>query len=484
MYKKKSTGWFKHKDFILLDLLSVFLALVAANFVRNGKFFNLYQDEIYRDAGIFIILIDLCMLILFEVYKGVLRRGYYQEFCTVLKQMFLLELCSGLYLFSADYDHVFSRIVLYLMGIFYSVITYLTRILWKKYLKTRMTENGSVSLYIITTARRAAEVTSGIQKNNYNQYHISGIVLADENFSEREILGIPVVSDVKNAAEYICQQWVDEVLIDLDKDTPQQQELVKKLLEMGIVVHLNLEGPQMMPGQKVFTEKVGKYEVLTMTVNYITDMQAILKRLMDIVGGLTGCICTGILCIFVAPAIYFSSPGPVFFSQIRIGQNGKPFKMYKFRSMYLDAEKRKSELLDQNKVKDGRMFKLDFDPRVIGNKILPDGTKKTGIGEFIRRTSIDEFSQFWNVLNGSMSLVGTRPILPDELSAYELHHRMRIAVKPGITGMWQISGRNDITDFEEVVRLDTKYITDWSLGLDIRILIRTVGVVLKRNGAM
>ena len=189
-------------------------------------------------------------------------------------------------------------------------------------------------------------------------------------------------------------------------------------------------------------------------MNYATDRQALVKRLIDIAGGLVGCILTGIIFIFVGPAIYISSPGPIFFSQTRIGQNGKPFKMYKFRSMYMDAEARKAELMSQNKMSDGRMFKLDFDPRVIGNKIFPDGRKKTGIGEFIRKTSLDEFPQFWNVLNGSMSLVGTRPILPDELEQYELHHRARIAIKPGITGMWQVSGRSDITDFEEIVRLD------------------------------
>ena len=134
----------------------------------------------------------------------------------------------------------------------------------------------------------------------------------------------------------------------------------------------------------------------------------------------------------------------------------------------MDAEERKAELMAQNKMSDGRMFKLDFDPRVIGNKILPDGSRKTGIGEFIRKTSLDEFPQFWNVLNGTMSLVGTRPILQDELLKYELHHRARIAIKPGITGMWQVSGRSDITDFEEVVRLDTEYISNWNFGLDIQ----------------
>lgn len=158
--------------------------------------------------------------------------------------------------------------------------------------------------------------------------------------------------------------------------------------------------------------------------------------------------------------------------------------MYKFRSMYLDAEERKKELMKENRVKDGMMFKLDFDTRVIGNKILPDGRKKTGIGHLIRVTSIDEFPQFFNVLKGDMSLVGTRPPTLDEWEKYELHHRARLAIKPGITGMWQVSGRSEITDFEEVVRLDTEYITDWSVGMDFRILFKTVLAVVKKEGSM
>lgn len=152
--------------------------------------------------------------------------------------------------------------------------------------------------------------------------------------------------------------------------------------------------------------------------------------------------------------------------------------------MYMDAEARKQELMSQNQMGDGRMFKMDFDPRVIGNKVLPDGTKKTGIGNFIRETSIDEFPQFFNVLKGDMSIVGTRPPLPGEVSQYELHHRARLAIKPGITGMWQVSGRSSITDFEEIVNLDTRYIREWSLWLDIKILLRTVYAVLGKKGAV
>ena len=130
------------------------------------------------------------------------------------------------------------------------------------------------------------------------------------------------------------------------------------------------------------------------------------------------------------------------------------------------------------------MFKLDFDPRIIGNEIMPDGTKKTGIGEFIRKTSIDELPQGFNILLGQMSLVGTRPPTVDEWEKYEFHHRARLATKPGLTGMWQVSGRSDITNFEDVTRLDTEYIENWSLGLDVKILLKTVGVVLGHRGAM
>lgn len=235
----------------------------------------------------------------------------------------------------------------------------------------------------------------------------------------------------------------------------------------------------------VTSEDVAEQVVLSMQENnYASTRQLMLKRLMDIAGGLVGCIFTGIICIFVGPAIYIASPGPIFFAQERVGKNGKKFKMYKFRSMYMDAEERKAELMKDNKLGDGKMFKLDFDPRVIGNKILPDGTHKTGIGDFIRRTSLDEFPQFYNVLRGDMSIIGTRPPLISETNLYELHHRARLAIKPGITGMWQVSGRSDITDFEEVVRLDKEYITNWNIGLDIKILFKTVLVVFKKDGSM
>lgn len=411
MYRKKSRGWYKHKDFIFLDLVCLLLSLILAYLVRNGSVRNLFELGIYHNMVFFVILADLFLIIIFEFYKGVLRRGYYQELRSVIQQMILIELASGLYLFTVSNGHSFSRTVLYLMGVFYILLSYGTRIIWKKHLIHKMAEGGEHSLYIVTNYNLASKVIQNVKNHNYNRYNINGLIIVDKNIAGREIEGIPVVADIKNAASYICQQWVDEVFVNVAASYPYPHELINELLEMGMAVHVNLAKVRSTPGQKQFVETIGGYTVLTTTMNYATDRQALAKRLLDILGGLVGCLLTGIIFIFVAPAIYISSPGPIFFSQIRIGQNGKPFKMYKFRSMYMDAEERRAELMAQNKMSDGRMFKIDFDPRVIGNKILPDGTRKTGIGEFIRKTSLDEFPQFWNVLNGTMSLVGVRDII-------------------------------------------------------------------------
>ena len=208
-----------------------------------------------------------------------------------------------------------------------------------------------------------------------------------------------------------------------------------------------------------------------------------MKRAMDIAGGIVGCILTGIIFIFVAPAIYIKSPGPIFFTQERVGRNGRTFKIHKFRTMYLDAEERKAELMAQNRIQDGMMFKMDDDPRIIGSEKKNKKGKPVGIGNILRLTSLDEFPQFADILMGKMILVGWRPCTLEEWKKYDLQHRIRASMKPGLTGMWQVSGRSKITDFDEVVRLDREYIENWSLLLDIKILLKTVLVVITRKGA-
>ena len=264
------------------------------------------------------------------------------------------------------------------------------------------------------------------------------------------------------------------------------QQLIDSLKQMGVVLHyvISEDHEQLLDERKYFIDYVGQYTVVTSSVNYAPPQQLAVKRLMDIVGGLIGCLLTIPLYLVLAPFIYIQSPGRIIFTQERVGKNGKIFKLYKFRSMYPDAEERKKELMAENTMSDERMFKLTYDPRIIGCKKRADGTIKKGIGNFIRDWSLDEFPQFFNVLKGDMSLVGTRPPTVEEWQTYDPQHHIRLAVKPGISGMWQVSGRSKIKDFDEVVKLDAHYIRNWSIGLDIKILLKTVGMVLRRDGAM
>lgn len=203
--------------------------------------------------------------------------------------------------------------------------------------------------------------------------------------------------------------------------------------------------------------------------NVFTNQEIAVKRTLDIIGSLIGMAILMISALLIAPAIMLEFPGTVFFT-VRIGKNKRHFRFYKFRSVFWDAEKRKVALLGENEI-NGLMFKMDNDPRV------------TKVGRFLRRTSLDELPQFWNVLKGDMSLVGTRPPTIDEYERYEAAHKCRLSMTPGITGLWQISGRSDINDFDEVVKLDMEYIDNWSVKLDIKILLLTIKTVFLGSGA-
>lgn len=481
MYRRDTKGWLKHFDFMVLDLVILQVSFVLSYMLRHG-IANPYALPVYSGMGAFLLLGDLIIIFFTEPFRNILKRGYYREFESLVQQTILVELCAVFFLFSQQAGEAYSRISMITMGVIYLVLSYFVRLGWKQVLKKRQ-KIGSKSLLLVTTREDAEQTVEQIHSNNYGAYRICGIVLADGTGKTEEISGIPVVATAE-AAELTRKTWVDEVFVNVADQGAFPRQLIENFVEMGITVHLNLLNISAGNGRRQLVERLAGYSVLTTTMNYATTRQAFMKRAMDIAGGLVGCCVCALLFVFVAPAIYIKSPGPVFFAQERIGKNGKRFKMYKFRSMYLDAEERKKELMAQNKLDSDLMFKMDFDPRIIGNKILPDGTHKTGIGQFIRSTSIDEFPQFFNVLKGDMSLVGTRPPTVDEWEKYQLHHRARLAIKPGITGMWQVSGRSDITDFEEVVRLDTQYINEWSLGLDIKLLFKTVGAVLGKDGSM
>ena len=483
MYRKDSEKWLKHLDFIILDMICLQMAFVLAYVIRR-RGLNIYGDVLYRNMAIFLGFADLVVIFMAGIMKSVLKRGYYKEFVTTLEQAVGVGALAIAYLFMIQESQSLSRIILITTVIIYLFFNYIIREIWKKYLHKKMKNGGDRKLLIVTSKEVAEQVVKNMQENNYARYSLAGVVVIDDDLTGKKICDVPVVANADDVSMYVCQKWIDEVLIVVSENVPYPEEIVDKLTETGVTVHLNLAKITNKTGKRQFVEKVGNYTVLTTSLNYASLGQLMLKRLMDICGGIVGCIATGIICLFVGPAIYIASPGPIFFSQERVGKNGKKFKMYKFRSMYMDAEERKAELMKENKLGDGKMFKMDFDPRVIGNKVLPDGAHKTGVGDFIRRTSLDEFPQFFNVLKGDMSIVGTRPPLISETNLYEPRHKVRLAIKPGITGMWQVSGRSDITDFEEVVRLDKEYIENWNIGLDIKILFKTVMVVITKDGSM
>ena len=482
MYRKKGRGWTKHVDFMLLDVLCLQLAFIVSYIFRFGAD-NPYTDNDYRTLAIAFLFIDFFVEIVSDSFKNVLKRGYFDEFIATCKHVVLVELVATFYLFTTQMGSVYSRISYYIMVPVYIVIAYTARLLWKRVLQKQEFNSEKKSLLIIAPEMILRETLQAVSQNRLGYSKIMAVSL-DTDLKGKVICGIPVVADKKNVIEFTCGEWVDEVFIPPCGESEYPDNLVEAFTEMGITVHTGITRAGSLPASHQQVEKIGAYTVITTSMNYADSSKLLVKRLMDIAGGLAGCLITLVITIIFGPLIYISSPGPIFFSQERIGRNGRKFKMYKFRSMYMDAEERKKELMAQNKISDGLMFKMDFDPRIIGNKILPDGRKKTGIGQFIRKTSLDEFPQFFNIFKGDMSLVGTRPPTLDEWEQYEPHHRARMAFRPGLTGMWQVSGRSNITDFEEVVKLDTKYINEWSLRLDVKILFQTVLSVFKSDGAM
>ncbi len=471
MYKKENNSWLKHIDFVILDILCMQLAFILAYEIRVAKGIP-YLNPLYENMAFVLVIFQLLVSFFGESFSGVLRRGFLIEMKCMIEHEICVMLLAVLYLFMSQQGVMYSRGAFTIMCTLYFFIAYAARIGWKKVIRSRKFAEGEKrSILIITTDAEAANVVKALRGDSYGTYHLAGVALLDKNKTGSMIQRVPVVAGADDVTDYIHKNWVDEVFFALPEHVDIPKKIMKDCNRMGVVTHVQLAALNEL-GKNQVVEEIAGYMVLSSSINIVSSWQLLVKRLMDIAGGLVGCIFTGIIYIFIAPIMKVKSPGPVFFSQVRMGKNGKPFKIYKFRSMYMDAEERKKELMEKNNIKDGLMFKMDDDPRII-----------KGIGHFIRKTSLDEFPQFWNILKGDMSLVGTRPPTMDEWDKYELHHRRRLAIKPGLTGMWQVSGRSEITDFEEVVELDTKYIEQWSIGLDIKILFKTVTVVFTGSGA-
>lgn len=421
------------------------------------------------------LLLMLCSTlynILIDGNREFFRRDKYTEFMSVTKNTVVVMISALVVMFFMLSSKNMSRMVFAVFALINVALTYTVHNLYKKWMLNHYEKNGvGNQVLVITSSERGTTLMEQLKINiPWNTKLVAACVM-DAVKIGYDMNGIPVVANAENLYDVAGKMALDEVLIDLpDYPSEQMKKLVADLQQMGIVCNCCIHTFQI-EGSERTIGSFGNRPVVSYEKTSVDFRRELIKRVIDIVGALVGLAVTAVITPFVALAIKIESPGPVFFAQERIGKNGRRFKIYKFRSMYIDAEERKKELMEKNQM-NGLMFKMDDDPRI------------TKVGKFIRKTSIDELPQFYNILVGQMSLVGTRPPTVDEFNQYSLYYKRRLSMTPGLTGMWQVSGRSSITDFDEVVKLDLEYIDNWSVGLDIKILFMTVITVLFRRGAV
>lgn len=459
-----------YSRFAILDILYMTIGLFCGIYMRHGDLNVLKVNIVYEEVYFVLILAIIAIAFFFRPYEDIFIRGNWLEFVNVVKCITVQIGIAVCYMFIMQSGDHYSRLSFGYGFVAIALITYLGRFISKIVFRELAYKTAyRCKLLIVTTSDRAEKLLNSMKEEPSLIYEITGLTIIDKEIIGQEISGITVTASSATLYDDARLNTVDSVLIDLEPEHPEFKDTVNLFHVMGVEVNVSLRAYNLnIPHQQIV--KMGEMTVLSGNALQYTTGDMLAKRALDIVGGLVGVVLTGILTIFVAPAIMIESPGPIFFSQIRVGKNGRRFRIYKFRSMYMDAEERKKDLMEKNKMS-GLMFKMDDDPRI------------TKIGKFIRKTSIDEFPQFLNVLKGDMSLVGTRPPTEDEFKQYKARYKKRLSMKPGITGLWQVSGRSDITDFEDVVKLDVEYIENWSFGRDLRILVQTVLVVLKHDGA-
>ncbi len=456
---------------ILIDLVVVFLSYTLALFIRNIARPYDYDTQIHYMGYLYLALFCVLYSVLVEGNRGFFSRGYYVEFVAVSKYTISILVVWLMVLFVNKQILSVSRLIFFSFGMINILFTYAAHIIFKKYMLIYYKKSSnSDKIMIVTLKSEAEKIVKRLTEGEDWNYQVTSVAVLDCDMTGETIGGIPVIANSENLYETARQVMLDGVFLRLPGySNVQIEKMILSFENMGIVSHYNFDFEGLASSEKMIENFAG-YTVVSYSLKYFDFRRLLIKRAMDILGSIVGLCITAFLTPFVAAAIKIESKGPVFFSQIRIGKNGRRFKIYKFRSMYLDAEERKKELESQNELS-GPMFKMENDPRV------------TKVGKFIRKTSIDELPQFFNILIGQMSLVGTRPPTEDEFEKYSLHYRRRLSITPGLTGMWQVNGRSEVTDFDEVVKYDLEYIDNWSLGLDIKILVQTVVSVLFRKGA-
>lgn len=452
MLKEQST--IVRRLVIILDLFLVSVSFPLAFYFRFQRF--PLRSDLQHYGLIVLVFIPL---FLFSLYR---QKLYHQlrfiTFFNIVKKVtssFVVAFSLAAALLFLSHATYYSR----LLFLIFSTLSFLLILLGKVGLKiflNRMRRKGYNfrQALLVGSGKKLAELEKFFQQHGSYGIKVS------------HILDVSAATPV-HFEHLLTHNVIDEIYFALDRHAPGPPFPIDIYLDIAeqagktskIILNINEHRHS-----SCDFARLADFPLVVLHPVTLDPDQILIKRLVDIAGALVGMALNMLLFPVLALAIKLDSPGPIFFVQQRVGENGRLFSLYKYRSMTVDAEERKKELADQNELK-GAVFKLTNDPRV------------TRVGRLLRKLSLDELPQFWNVLKGEMSLVGTRPPTPAEVADYQLQHYRRLSIKPGLTGMWQVSGRNRITDFDQVVVLDTKYIDQWSLWLDVKIILKTIVVL-------
>nr|ARJ58020.1 Undecaprenyl-phosphate galactosephosphotransferase [Streptococcus suis] len=453
-------GYFQTK-MAFYDMIAVWVAAILTSLIPNS---DLGRSGIY-----IIVMVHFFAFYLSDLYRGFENRGFLKEFEKTIWYSSVFAILLTVVSFFLEGNFVLSRRGLIYFTLINSLLIYLINCVVHHF-KDILFFNSEYQrkTVLITTKDRWASMKKLFETEKLFQKNLVALVFLDQVETEVKV-AIPKFNTVEEAVEFSTREVVDQVFINLPSEHFDLKQIVSEfeILGIDVSVDVNSFGFRALKNKKI--QLLGDHSIVTFTTNFYKPSHILMKRILDIAGAVVGLFICGLVSIVLVPLIRRDG-GPAIFVQKRVGKNGRIFKFYKFRSMYIDAEERKKDLMAQNQMQGG-MFKMDNDPRI------------TPIGHFIRKTSLDELPQFYNVLIGDMSLVGTRPPTVDEFEKYTPSQKRRLSFKPGITGLWQVSGRSNITDFDEVVKLDVEYIDNWTIWSDIKILLKTIVVVFKKEGS-
>ena len=356
--------------FTILDLICMSVGFFLGIFIRHGDFEIMDTYSVYREVYVILAISIIVNAFLFRPYEDIFRRGLWIEFVNVVKCLCVQMAVAVVYMFMMQIADNYSRLAFAFAVVSILILTYVGRIFAKTFLRNVVEKSiYRKKLLIVATSENAKALLESCHEEVEFNYQISALAIMDKDMTGEMVEGIPVTANAETLYDDARLMVVDSVLIALEPEHPQFKDTVNLFHVMGVEVNISLADYNLgIPNQRIV--KMGDLTVLSGNSQKMVLGDAIAKRVLDIIGGIVGLIITGIFVITVGPAIMIESPGPIFFSQTRIGKNGRRFKIYKFRSMYMDAEERKKELMEKNKMS-GLMFKMDDDPRItiVGNFI-------------------------------------------------------------------------------------------------------------------